>query len=1227
MAIENTYLLGKNITLGCGFDLQAKAPLDSRQTVPAFAGLQALITGNAAYEGMIVYDEETKKTYQAQMIDGVLKFREFGMTEAELKAFIAAETTAAMEFKGAAAALPENPAKGDMYKVTASFKVGDDDAKIGDSIVYDGAQWFLIPSGDDIEDTWRPVTDVDNDATLTFAAGDKLDVAVASNGTITYSHEAIDAPELLAENEQTRTYITDVETDGFGHITGYKTATENVVDTNTTYEFEGQGDETTSVYFQVKASDSEAAEVVYLDAYSKNETDAELVKKVDVETYNAYIAGKAMSDEELKAHAKDYADGLAGNYAEAEHDHVVADITDFEDTVEARITAKGYATTGEVATAQGNAEAKAAELDAALKTELQAEIDADVAVVNKALEDYKTANDVAVAGKVAQSAYDADKATFATKTELENVDKKFENYVTSASYADDKAVIDEAIADRYTKSEADGKFALIADAYNDAEVRGLIGDNAEAIEALEGYVGTFTHATAKTVVEYINAKTDGIATSGNLEALAGRVTANEGDIATIKGDYLKAADIADFETKENVQKVADDLAAYVESNDAALVAETKARTEADAGFETRIAALESNFGDGEGTVEDQIEAAVKAEEDARKEAVNGVQDEVDAVEGRMDTAEGKIAALEAESAKHAIKTEVESALALKADKSVVDAMYTNAQIDNLIAEAKKYADDNDADTKYGIVYDSDNKKIKLVEGGSEVEIDASAFIKDGMISNVTIGEDNDLVITFNTDAGKENIILPLDQLVDIYTGVNGDRVNVTVSSDNKVSADLVAGSISKNYLDDGVQASLAKADTALQSHQDISHLATTEALNGVDAKFANYTNTTDMDAQFELKADKAQVATDIADAVAAETDRATGVENGLAGRIKDLEDNKAGYATTGEVADAVAPKLDTETFNAYIDGKSMSDQELKEYADSVIAGLDVEDAAEDKKVVVAVPEVDGKVAPVKAELDRSYIKDFNYTHHVHLNDKETDGEGYVKVTVNYLSTGADEYDGSLVYDLAIATPHVHDVAVWTINACGGHYGGEGVCHAIYRHPDTGANVHMHDDLDGGDDVNSCSFFFNGNITNALDVFINDKGIGTNKITEVTVERIEELPEFEEYNKVNRFYSAVEVNDYAEVKANANAAAGLAADAQAAAIADAASKYETKGTAQGVVDALKLGETYEAIGAEARAIAAAKTETETQVKALADGAVATNAANIADLFAQMQWGEF
>ncbi|MEE1084278.1 MAG: hypothetical protein UH850_11195 [Paludibacteraceae bacterium] len=318
MAIENTYLLGKNITLGCGFDLQAKAPLDSRQTVPAFAGLQALIDGNAAYEGMIVYDEETKKTYQAQLVDGALAFREFGINEAELKDLIASETTAAMEFKGAATALPENPAKGDMYKVTASFKIGEEDVKVGDSIVYDGEQWIIIPSGDDIEDTWRPVTDVDNDATLTFVAGDKLEKTVAADGTITYKHVAIDAPTAtpVGEGEQTRTYIASIETDGHGHITGYKTATENVEDTNTTYEFEGlpageDAEAPSSVYFQVTSSEEGAtAEVIYIDSYTRNEADGKFVAKVD---------GKQLSTEDFTTALLNKLNGIADEANKYEH--------------------------------------------------------------------------------------------------------------------------------------------------------------------------------------------------------------------------------------------------------------------------------------------------------------------------------------------------------------------------------------------------------------------------------------------------------------------------------------------------------------------------------------------------------------------------------------------------------------------------------------------------------------------------------------------------------------------------------------------------------------------------------------------------------------------------------------------------------------------------------------------------------------------------------------------
>ena len=276
MAINYELLNKGGISLGTNFELLSEKPLDSRLVVPSLEGLQNYIDNAAAYEGLIAYVSSEKKHYEVKVIDGVLSYRPYGLTEAELNDIITNSTTAAMEFKGATATLPENPTKGDMYKVAGeniNIKIDDVDAKLGDSIVYDGEKWFLIPSGDDIEDTWRPVD------------GDKTVAAVAADGTIKYNHATVAAPaDTTAEGEEkTRTYITAVETDGYGHITGYKTATENVEDTNTTYEFEGlpvgeDQEAPSSVYFQAKSSDADAAEVVYLDAYTKKEVDDKATK-------------------------------------------------------------------------------------------------------------------------------------------------------------------------------------------------------------------------------------------------------------------------------------------------------------------------------------------------------------------------------------------------------------------------------------------------------------------------------------------------------------------------------------------------------------------------------------------------------------------------------------------------------------------------------------------------------------------------------------------------------------------------------------------------------------------------------------------------------------------------------------------------------------------------------------------------------------------------------------
>lgn len=75
---------GKGITVASGFDLGAKAPLDSRLTVKTIEERDAHVTGNRAYEGMLVYVEADNKTYQ--LINNT--WEEFGFNEEKFQAGI-----------------------------------------------------------------------------------------------------------------------------------------------------------------------------------------------------------------------------------------------------------------------------------------------------------------------------------------------------------------------------------------------------------------------------------------------------------------------------------------------------------------------------------------------------------------------------------------------------------------------------------------------------------------------------------------------------------------------------------------------------------------------------------------------------------------------------------------------------------------------------------------------------------------------------------------------------------------------------------------------------------------------------------------------------------------------------------------------------------------------------------------------------------------------------------
>ena len=205
------------------------------------------------------------------------------------------------------------------------------------------------------------------------------------------------------------------------------------------------------------------------------------------------------------------------------------------------------------------------------------------------------------------------------------------------------------------------------------EIAGLVATAQGEVDALEQYVGTIPEgATATNVVAYVQEKTAGIATSENLQELTNRVGVVEGDVATIKGDYLKAADKTELSNA---------------------IAAEKSRAEGiEGGLETRLAAVEGDYlkssdktelqgnintvSEGLASVKEDVDAFFKDADmtESAKDTLKELQayiasdetgaaamsasikqnaDDIDAVEGRvgtlegeMDTVEGKVSTIE-----------------------------------------------------------------------------------------------------------------------------------------------------------------------------------------------------------------------------------------------------------------------------------------------------------------------------------------------------------------------------------------------------------------------------------------------------------------------------------------------------------------------------------------------------------------------------------------------------
>lgn len=143
----------------------------------------------------------------------------------------------------------------------------------------------------------------------------------------------------------------------------------------------------------------------------------------------------------------------------------------------------------------------------------------------------------------------------------------------------------------------------------------------------------------------------------------------------------------------------------------------------------------------------------------------------------------------------------------------------------------------------GAVYDSTEKKIFFKHDNTVIaEIDATSFIKDGMVNNVVIDNGN-LVITFNEEAGKQSISIPLTEIFNpdnYYTKNETDGLLDTKA--NEADLATVAKTGSYNDLANTPVIPVVPTNVSaftndagyLTEHQSLEEYATKEEMNSGD---------------------------------------------------------------------------------------------------------------------------------------------------------------------------------------------------------------------------------------------------------------------------------------------------------------------------------------------------------------------------------------------------------
>lgn len=259
------------------------------------------------------------------------------------------------------------------------------------------------------------------------------------------------------------------------------------------------------------------------------------------------------------------------------------------------------------------------------------------------------------------------------------------------------------------------------------------------------------------------------------------------------------------------------------------------------------------------------------------------------------------------------------------------------------SELLKYADKAE--------YNSSDKKIYFKNGNTtltSMTIDATDFIKDGMVNEVKIGEPTSgessgvtcLIVTFNTDAGKEDIEIPLSEIFDSSLYYTKPEIDNVLGSGFTVSA--VTSSVTDVFRENELIVAAAlndldskKLDASAYTPTDLSGYYTRQEVNTmlgndfIDSSGESFSSVTDI-----IRADETVTAAALNDLNERKLDASAYTPS----EFTDLLDEKLGYWFSG---DSLSSVTDVIRENEIIVSSALNDLESRKLDASAYTPTDL----------------------------------------------------------------------------------------------------------------------------------------------------------------------------------------------------------------------------------------------------------------------------------------------